>query len=456
MSPVALLVVCLLIIVCAPVWLTRPATLGVALLAIAPWLSLAGVIWPSMMRPLQGGYDVAILVVGCSAVLTLARSRDVRLSHQSRPVPFSLAFYFSVCLLVLVGMGNSHVPNLSVGLVGVRAWILYPLCIPIGILIVRSGNLTALYRRVVLVGFPAIALGLIDSIRATTGQPGVVATYFPGSTVAREDFGGFVVGAGRIDRITSVFPFPLAYFAFTLFFMTAATGLYLVSRTPLRLAILLAAALACASSGTRLSLLVIPIFMYMGLRADKGSTRIGAMIIIPLVGATYLSTSGISITHLAPYLLDLAVMEWGDVVVSGMSQAVSVTTWGFGPGTDTAAARDLVEGNLFQQIGGRWQESLLAKSWIELGVVGFTLVCVIWASIAGAAVRALKAAPRLVSPLAALVLTVLVVSLKGSVTDQASTAVYFWFAVGGIIAFSRITSFTSGTSGDVPAVHARQ
>src|SRR5207245_1277787 len=139
--------------------------------------------------------------------------------------------------------------------------------------------------------------------------------------------------------------------------------------------------------------------------------------------------------HRAPSgsLLYRSSSRGGDILGHGFRVARSVTWLGLGPGTDTNAARAVAGSGLFDAIGGRWQESYLVKSWIELGVPGLLLV--VWMLVALLRAVTRRAAGTgsgrtLIAASSGPLVAALATSIKGAILDQAPANAYFWLFAG--------------------------
>lgn len=416
--------------------LERPVKLGVLVLATLPAWSLLSVFMPGSQRIFEASRDIILVATAFSLFVHMRR----RSTLVPRPNP---AAYVIALLLIAATLFNPNLPNLLVGLVGVRAWLLFPLVFVIGYAVWASGSFDSLIRTSVQVSVPVLIVGVVDAILIAGGGFGVMEQIAPQGAQFFNAAAGFDVGGGRLTRVNSVFTFPLAYFVYSLFIL-AACSYSVMSRAPSAIAakngylvVALLAGVACLSSGTRLALVAVPLVI-----ASLVSTRGAGSLFVVGGGAVgfggFVAITGIAIRELPQYLYDLAVLEFEDVVIDGLTVAFETTTFGLGVGSNTNAARDLVDGNLFAAFGGRWQESILAKAWLELGVLGFGLLVTVLILLSLKLVRIGRVSPPH-RPLVAFCLILMAISLKGSLLEQAPAGPLFWAVVGALFAFHRST-----------------
>ena len=119
--------------------------------------------------------------------------------------------------------------------------------------------------------------------------------------------------------------------------------------------------------------------------------------------------------------------------ITGLREASHHLFLGTGTGSDTSAAR-YVSRAAFSAIGG-WQESYLAKSILELGIVGLALVATVFGSIL---VRGLRIRRRLRDPgliamasaILGLMIWGIVYTVKAQYLDFDPLNLYFWLFTG--------------------------
>ena len=150
----------------------------------------------------------------------------------------------------------------------------------------------------------------------------------------------------------------------------------------------------------------------------------GLALMIALVGASATGTVSDLVTN--------ARVQLHSVFVTGLREASHHLFLGTGTGSDTNAAR-YVSG-AFSATGG-WQESYLAKSILELGIVGLALIATVFGSIL---VRGLRIRRRLRDPgliamasaILGLMIWGIVYTVKAQYLDFDPLNLYFWLFTG--------------------------
>ena len=153
--------------------------------------------------------------------------------------------------------------------------------------------------------------------------------------------------------------------------------------------------------------------------------------VVPIGLLVFTRLTGISISAMPSYLWSLFVEEFDFLIVSGLSDSIRVTTFGLGPGMDSNAAADSGGVAMYRDFGGRWRESFFAKSWLELGIVGFSLSIVLIVCCLYMAFKFMRSSrDPWAAGMAAFVLALTSILPKGSIIERAPAGVYFWVAVG--------------------------
>ena len=141
---------------------------------------------------------------------------------------------------------------------------------------------------------------------------------------------------------------------------------------------------------------------------------------------------GASATGTVSDLVTNARVQLHTVFITGLREASHHVLLGTGTGSDTNAAR-YVSGS-FSATGG-WQESYLAKTILELGIVGLALIATVFGSII---VRGLRIRRRLRDPgliaMASAILGLMIwgiaYTVKAQYLDFDPLNLYFWLFTG--------------------------
>jgi hypothetical protein len=378
-------------------------------------------------------------------------------SSVNRKLPRRVVWLLSAMAgLAVLQAFNPSLPNVMVAIIGLRSWLFFVPLMVVGMRVVRDEQDVFTICRVATVSaFPALLVGLYDAFQLRAGHGGLLVTLFPQSSGLAADFGRVELGATHIHRVSGLFGYPIAYFCFCIAILVPAFALWRGGRSRRErgfgVAVMVTAVVAAMTSGTRLALVLVPSMLLVAgsLVGAVSRRQIFAVTAGGLASALWLLH--VPVTGLPGYLLDLGAQERDDVLIDGLALARRLTLLGLGTGSDNNAARHFGGNDFFDRIGGRWQESFVVKSWLELGVVGLVLVLalmvVLCASLfhAARAVKGLPAAP-FVAMTAAYVTAAALLSVKGAVIDQAPSTIYVWFFIG--------VAYALGSA--LPAVRVRQ
>jgi hypothetical protein len=384
--------------------------------------------------------DVArdfLIVTPLYLSLLIARGRTAS-APRSVIIPIGL-----MSLLAVLQFFNPSLPSALVGLVGLRGWLFFIPLIAVGVRLAPDVHAA---RRALLVallaGLPVLVIGLVEALALAAGKGAVLYRLYGNSargafTTGDSTVQGASVSLGSLHRVPSLFSYPAAYYCFCLAMLVPGYFLWqrgearVIRRLGLAAFVL---AVACAlTSGTREAFITVPlavvVTLYLdGVRPSLRTTTAGAVGFLAAITLLHLP-----VLNLPGHLLDLSTHESRDILGHGFHVARSVTWLGLGPGTDTNAARNVAGPQVFDPIGGRWQESYLVKSWIELGVPGLLLV--VWTLVAlvrNVSRRAVPTGPgrSLVAAVSGFLIAALATSIKGAILDQAPANVYFWLFAG--------------------------
>jgi O-antigen/teichoic acid export membrane protein len=345
--------------------------------------------------------------------------------------------------LAILQLSNPSLPSLLVGLVGLRGWLFFiPLMIVGARLAADFESAVRALRIALLAGVPVLVIGLAEALALAEGKSALIYRLYGNSAQGAFATGdsqvqGARVSLGDLHRVPSLFSYPKAYYCFCLAMLVP--GYFLWRRGPtagtrrLGLAGFVLAVVCGLTSGTREAFITVPLAVGVILYLDGVRLSFRAMVAGVCGWVAAVTLLHVPIRALPGYLLKLSSGEGADILGHGFHVARSVTWLGLGPGADTNAARDIGGAGLFDAIGGRWQESYLVKSWIELGVPG--LVLVVWMLVA--LVRAVTkgaagtgSGRTLIAASSGLLFAALAASIKGAVLDQAPANAYFWLFAG--------------------------
>lgn len=361
-------------------------------------------------------------------------------SRLPRSVVIPIALLTTLAVLQLV---NPSLPSTIVGLVGLRGWLFFIPLMLVGMRLASDMSSALRVLRIALIaGAPVLVIGLIESLALAAGKAPVLYRIYGDSargafTTGDAAIQGAPLSLGALHRVPSLFSYPAAYYCFCLAMLVPGYFLWRCGQTRgtrrLGLAGFVLAVVCALTSGTRQAFLTVPlavaVTLYLeGIRPNLraiAASGIGSLIAVTLLHVPVLT--------LPRYLVDLSSDEGADILVDGFRIARSLTWLGLGPGTDTNAVRNVAGPEVFDAIGGRWQESYLVKSWIELGVPGLLLV--VWMLIAlirtvSARAAATGAARPLVAASTGFLIAALATSIKGAILDQAPANAYFWLFAG--------------------------
>lgn len=362
--------------------------------------------------------------------------------RMRRPLAFPAAPTLTLALLAVLVVGqmlNPSVPNALTALIGAKVWLLYMPMLFVGYHLLRdTKDLERLLKVMTLSALLPALLGLVEAVLFYTGhEHAVLNLYGQGAAAATQDFAGLAYGAeGRVlRRVPSTFTFFVQYFGFLLVISAVSWAwwrgfLYETGRRRLGAAMWALIVLAAFLSGSRNAYLAIPLVLaltiFLGRRAlpRRRGVRLSALT-AAATGAVLLGLGLLqTVFHLVTISLTGLLLPALDKVATGP------LIGGLGTGTNTLAARITDASLLDTRV-----ESWLLKGLVELGIVGLVLVVALLAQILSRTIRShLRLRDhRLVvvsSALLALLLVLVLNTLKGFTLDLDPVNVYFWLLVG--------------------------
>ena len=350
----------------------------------------------------------------------------------------------ALAALVLVQALNPRVPNQLVALIGVKVWLFYIPLYVLGYHLVRTRE--SLRRVLALMAVAAIlpaTVGLAEAALLYSGEEELVyAAYGDAAANVTQGFVGLSFGEGgrSLLRIPSTFSFFVQYFGFLMAMLGVVWAwwrgfLSPAGRGNLGLALAVLIVLAAFTSGSRSAYLSVPLVIVLALLLSPADRRrLRSSRLAQAVGALVALTATLAL--LAAGLLQKSIsligLSYDSVIAGGFSQAVERGNLllGNGTGTNTPPARYAAP-----EVGNALIDSWLVKTLVEMGVAGLILSVVVLGSIMVGGFRAHRSVsdPRLAAASAgifAVLVWVLLNTVKGFFLDVDPIAVYFWLFAG--------------------------
>lgn len=377
--------------------------------------------------------------VGFAAAFLFGRS--------NRPmVGFPLGVVLVFAGLVVLQLLNPTVPNLVVGLIGTKVWLMY---MPMALLgyhfVRRKADLRGILLIMCTAAVVPLIIGVVEGIILNTPHADIVyGWYGKAAGAVTQDFANVGGASATINRVPSTFSFVAQYYLFTISMVAIIyaywRGFLSYSQRTAGIGGLLFLLVVFASvlSGARGAIVAVPAMLFVMLLLDGVSIRL--ILWLPAVAVAALSGAavvfGTSLATLLSIVWDHGVAELAVNTVQGFHQALGQTLFGLGPGVDTVAARyALPTFNPYALIGGSLKESWWVKLVLELGLAGLAIGVAMLGTIF---VRAVRLHRRLRDPqlrsvsagIVTLIAFVLVSNFKASYLDLDPTNVYFWLLVG--------------------------
>jgi hypothetical protein len=374
--------------------------------------------------------------------------------------PVALAAVFA--LLVAIQMLNPSIPNVLVGLIGAKVWLLYiPLAFLGYHLIGDKGDLERLLRIMCFAAVIPCAIGIIEAILVNTGSANLVyGWYGSAASAVTQGFADVGEGTTTVLRVSSTFSFVSQYYLFTLSMVAVAYAYwrgFLARRAGgefLGLTLFVLVIFAALLTGARGAILTVPAMILVILALDgirlKAWTWLLAATALTLIGAA--AVFGTTVSDLVDQVVNHGIGQFTIATVDGFRHALSETFVGLGAGVDTVSARyALPEFDPYALIGGGVEESWWVKAVLELGVVGLIVAACLLLTVL---VRVIRASRRLLDPqlravaaaLVALLVLIVVNNLKGSYLDLDPTNVFFWLFVGVLLKLPALDERQAGTA----------
>lgn len=391
------------------------------------------------------GKDVLFVLPAYVGFALWAYRRRERISFTGAPLVL-------VCVLAALVVGqafNPSLPNLLVGLIGIKVWLLYVPLLFLGYHLVRSREeLFRVLGLMSLVAVPPAVVGIVEAGLIYGGHADVVyGVYGDAAYASTQRFTELQLpGGGTLKRVPSTFSYVIQYYSFL---AVALAVSYAWWRGWLRgwqrlagIGVSVVLLFGLFFTGQRGAFVFVPLLLLLvlGLEAARGSLQLRTVLpaAAGFVAALLLVLVAIGTTAggLVEHLYETSRIQFDDLVVSGFREAIELTVMGLGAGADTNASRYAYENEtLFQGVGGRWYEGWYVKTYLELGVLGLVLVALLFGTILVRAVRAHLAVSStslgaVTAVLVAVVAWTLIYNFKGQYLDFDPLNVYFWLFAG--------------------------
>jgi len=381
----------------------------------------------------------------------------VRTKRPLNPTGVSTWFLVPLAAIVLAQAFNPSLPNMLVPLVGIRVWLLYMPLVYLTAHFVwfEERGLETILRVLVISSLPAAVLGLLQALLLDVGLDKLAyAPYGQAAVAVTQGFAAFEIGTGTVRRAVSTLPYTGEYFQFTLCAIAASYALWRLPRPhhqPSRFALvtLCVSIVAACTSGLREAFFVVPALLviaalFEGLRFNRFAGQ-GVLVVGALAAAT--ASFGVSAAALLDNLAGVAATEAQFLLIDGLGRGLPFAIIGLGTGADTNATRYVLDGQLVvNTFGNVWFEDWYLKTLVELGIVGLMAVAVLIIGVVRLARLALgggalNSGPgndrirSVAAPLAAFLLLVLLLNIKGAAVDLDPINVEFWVVLGMLLAW---------------------
>lgn len=387
---------------------------------------------------LKDALFVIPMYVGFVAAALAARRRIL---FPGAPV----ALLVLLAVLVTAQAFNPSLPNLLVGAIGLKVWLLYIPLYFVGYHFVRNrSDLSRLLTVIAVTALLPAVIGIVEAILVQTGRADIAyRPYGDAAEAVTQGFARIDYEGGSLHRISSTFSYNAQYYTFAVSMVAVAYAWRRAVTDGTRLAMLgrvlwILALGAAVTSGTRGAFITVPLLVVLILLIERGRALVSPLTLVA-PGAALAGTlllSGIAVGDFLPKLIDLAFHNLRLLLFDGFQAAQGLTWAGLGTGMDTNASRYAFEQpELFTAVDGTWYESWYVKAWLELGVFGLVLSALLFGALI---LRGLEGHRRLRDPglravsaaLLALLVWTMVNGVKGQYVDIDPLNVYFWLFAG--------------------------
>lgn len=372
--------------------------------------------------------------------LFLLHPKDLKNVHVPNPVWMSIVLF---SFIVLVQCLNPTIPNVFVGVLGAKVWLLYiPLLFAAGAMINTPLDHIKVLRTMSWISVIPASIGLMEwFFAAAFGYQSVMDQIYGEEALAvTQGLNSFNYG-GQFYRIPSTFPFSTQYVAY-LQSMILVTFIWMsieIDPKHKKYSKLIFYFIVCASflAGSRGVYLFVPMLIGMMYLFDgrvKGFMA-GAMI-VPVLVYVMLTLGGIDPSTMLSETGKLTGGYSDEFILDSPVRALQMVPFGMGTGMNTGSARYLFPGGVLPTTTLPFNfESYYTKTIVELGVPGLILYILMYVALffGGLNVRSRLRDPGLRTAAACYTVFVLflaIENIKGWLPDQDPINVYFWLFAG--------------------------
>jgi hypothetical protein len=398
--------------------------------------------FPSAQAQIYLVKDAILLAVYLGFVLDARRNQPVLRDVTSIKVVLLLAFIFS-CFEVL----NPNSPSILVGLMGLKAYFLY---VPIAFILPyafksREHLFHMIWRYLVLV----IPVALLGFIQVAAGPDSFLNTYVSHN----ENAPGLAhFGYENIVRTSGTFSYISGYTAFLTFVAFLAIGYNWANGWRIKNNIVPGLALtlvvgAMFTTGSRAPVYTLvatgPVILWLAAIGRVLTTRIAVRLCLLLPIAVFVAL------NLSPRAVDAftqRVNQVSDSTVDRLLSPVNQTIWalsdgpalGIGIGATHPSAFTIMGTQEASWLGDLFPEDEAARVTVELGLIGLMLIYLPRFLIIGVALRwALSFKAPAYRVLGIVLTSYLTVASVGQIVFNATAGLYYWGAVGLLLAMRR-------------------
>jgi len=399
--------------------------------------------FPSAQAEIYLVKDAILLAVYWGFVLDGRRNQTVLRGVASIKIVLLLAFAFG-CIEVF----NPNSPSLLVGFTGLKTYFLYaPVAFILPYAFRSREHLLHMIRRYLVMAIPVALLGFIQ---VAAGPDSFLNTYVS-HTEGPAALAHF--GHENIVRTSGTFSFISGYTAFLSFVAFLAIGYNLANGwriknniTPILVLILVVGAMFTTGSRAPIYTLVAtgPVILWLAAsgRVLPVRTAVRLCLLLPIVAFVALNLSPHSFEAFAERATESSdstvdrLLSPVDQTIEALSGAPAL---GVGIGTTHPSALTIMGTDEFWWLGDLLTEAELARVTVELGLIGLLLIFLLRFLIIGFALRwALSFKDPAYRALGiVLMIHLAVASVFGSIMLNVTSGLYYWGALGLVLAMRR-------------------
>jgi hypothetical protein len=368
----------------------------------------------------------------------------------------------ALALLVLVQAFNPAVPNPLVALIGIKVWLLYIPLMFLGYHLVSSRPaLTRLFGLMAIAAVTPAVIGVIEALLIYGGQSKFVYSFYGQSVsaVTQSFEQTFYVGGGTSVRVSGIFAFVTQYFALTASMVGITLAWRALSRRRYVGAVIWCLMLlASFTSGARGAFIMVPLLVLMTLVLQRRmATGVVASLTVVIVFLAAANIFGAQPTEVFRTASGLGMSEVQSGFVTGVQNALQITTTGLGTGTISNQSRYAFSNGYNPSSALAGSESWWVKVMLEFGLVGLAIVLALFGWMITTGWRAYLATrdPDLkvaAGALLAFFVWNLVYMTKGSYIDLDPINVYFWLFAGILVRIPQLALARTAPAQASPAM----